>query len=633
VADPTIKAKLTLDTKGYQQGVQAAQKSTGTFSRIRDTMAGVFGGNLMTAAAAKTKDFFVGAVKGAMDAEDANVRFKTSLQNIVGATDDQVAAANKFLASMSKTAAVSKGELRPAYETLLRGTHSLTGAQDALKTALDVSAGTGKPLASVAQAITKGFMGSTGGLQKMGIATKDASGHALSMTQIMQNLNKTFGGQAAKQAGTMSGQMKNAGLQFKAFQVSVGQALLPVLTQLVGVFMEFLPILQSMSGWVKNNQTVFKILAIAIVAVVAAVKGYQIAVAVWAAAQGIASAATAVWTGLQWALNASFMGFPLLLIIAGIAALVAAFVLAYQKVGWFRALVDATWQALQVAFHAIVAAGEWVISFFVGHWQILVAIIGGPIGVAVMLITRYWDQVKVAASVVVAFVRVVWQGLVIAFNLVAAYIRLYISTIIAVWNLLLATARVIVNALRAAWNGLVAAFSFVSGAVRGAISGLVSAFQIPLNAARTVVGGIKTAWNELVGFLGGIVSQVSGVIGRVAGAFKAPINAVISAWNGIGFSIPSIKLPDIGYGPIKIHGPTIGGQHFQLPHIRPLQSGGFIQSEGLAYLHAAEVVVPADQAAYGRGPVVHIENAHFGDAVDVDLFMARVAWQASRLAV
>src|SRR5262252_7891809 len=576
MADPTIRARLTLDTSGYQKGVQTAQKSTGTFAQVRNTMAGVFGGNLISAGAAQVKDFFTGAIQGAVSAEQANTRFSTTLGNLGFAK--QVGPANKFLGSLSKQAAVSKGELRPVFEQMLRSTHDFGKAQQATALAVDVAAGSGRDLSSVSLAMGRAFQGNTGALGRLGIkvkgivpdfaavgraqdaaykaqvaytaavkkhgpnsdqakaaankladaqdaltqAQKKTKSQALPLNAVMQSLSQTFGGQAAKQADTAAGRMKNAQIQFKQFQVTVGQALLPVLVQLLGVFMQFLPILQSVSSWVKQNSGLFKALGLAIVVVVVAMKAWQLATAAWAAVQGIATGAMALF-------NAVVAANPIVLIIGALVLLGAALFVAYQKVGWFRAAVDATWQAIQVAFHAIVAAGEWLIGFFVGHWQILLAVIGGPIGLAVVLIIRYWNQVVAAARVVVAAVRVIWQAFVIAFQLVAAYIRLYVSTILIAWNVLLATGRVIVAAIRLAWNGLSIAFNAVAGAVRAAIGGISAALRGPLAVAQAVVSGIKSAFNSLAGFIRGIVGGVSSAAQSVANAVKGPVNAVIRA--------------------------------------------------------------------------------------------------------
>ncbi|MFJ4550316.1 phage tail tape measure protein [Streptomyces sp. NPDC088817] len=100
-----------------------------------------------------------------------------------------------------------------------------------------------------------------------------------------------------------------------------------------------------------------------------------------------AAVAEGVLTAAQWLLNVAMNANPLGLIILGIAALVAGIVLAYNKIGWFRDFCDG-------AFKVIGAAIGWVVDFVKAHWPLLLALLTGPIGIAVGLIVKYWDQIK-----------------------------------------------------------------------------------------------------------------------------------------------------------------------------------------------------------------------------------------------
>ncbi|MFJ8345020.1 phage tail tape measure protein [Streptomyces sp. NPDC094153] len=100
-----------------------------------------------------------------------------------------------------------------------------------------------------------------------------------------------------------------------------------------------------------------------------------------------AAVAEGVLTAAQWLLNVAMNANPLGLIILGIAALVAGIVLAYNKIGWFRDFCDG-------AFKVIGAAIGWVVDFVKAHWPLLLALLTGPIGIAVLLIVKYWDKIK-----------------------------------------------------------------------------------------------------------------------------------------------------------------------------------------------------------------------------------------------
>ncbi|MFU8843482.1 MAG: phage tail tape measure protein [Bacteroidales bacterium] len=62
---------------------------------------------------------------------------------------------------------------------------------------------------------------------------------------------------------------------------------------------------------------------------------------------GILAVKTAIVTGATWLLNAALAANPIVLIIGLIAGLVAGFILAYNKIGWFRGAVLAAWEAIK----------------------------------------------------------------------------------------------------------------------------------------------------------------------------------------------------------------------------------------------------------------------------------------------
>jgi hypothetical protein len=101
-------------------------------------------------------------------------------------------------------------------------------------------------------------------------------------------------------------------------------------------------------------------------------------------------------------------------------------------------------------------------------------------------------------------------------------------------------------------------------------------------------------------------------------AFKGVIDKIIGLWNEFaGLTAIHVHIPIPFTKGINFdHGPVI-------PSIPMLAAGGLMTSDGLVYAHAGEVISPAPR---GAGPAVVINDAHFGEAIDVDLFMARVAW-------
>ena len=94
-------------------------------------------------------------------------------------------------------------------------------------------------------------------------------------------------------------------------------------------------------------RTEFAILAGVIGTVWAVSKAYSAALLVYQGVMTAVTAATKIWTGVQWLLNAAMDANPIGLIIIGIAALVAAVVYCWNKFAGFRAFILTMWDTLK----------------------------------------------------------------------------------------------------------------------------------------------------------------------------------------------------------------------------------------------------------------------------------------------
>jgi hypothetical protein len=145
-----------------------------------------------------------------------------ALRNTVGATSQAIAGAEEYIKKTQLSTAVLDDELRPALATAVRATGSLSKGQELLNTALDVSAGTGKDLGSVTNAISKAFNGNTASLRKLLPSIKDGA-------DFMQQLDTQFKG-AAKTAADLD-PYKRLEVIFADIQETIGEALLPALEE------------------------------------------------------------------------------------------------------------------------------------------------------------------------------------------------------------------------------------------------------------------------------------------------------------------------------------------------------------------------------------------------------------------
>ena len=256
MADRDIAVKFTGDTSDLERATSKASDSTGKAGKSIAGSIGLMVDPLKYAgdAVSFVTDQLTGMVSAAMEDEAAASQLAQQLRQAAGASDEAVAGAEAYITALSKTAAIADDELRPALATLATATGDTTKAQDLLALATDISAGTGKDLGTVTQALAKAQLGSIGGLSKLGIATEDADGKALSLEETLAKARDTFKGAGEAAANTSAGGMKKAQIGFDEFKESIGAKLLPVLGTLSTFFTEkVLPGIESLVAWVEEN--------------------------------------------------------------------------------------------------------------------------------------------------------------------------------------------------------------------------------------------------------------------------------------------------------------------------------------------------------------------------------------------
>jgi hypothetical protein len=136
------------------------------------------------------------------------------------------------------------------------------------------------------------------------------------------------------------------------------------------------------------------------------------------------SAATKVWAGIQAVFNAVMAINPVVLIVIGIIALIAVIVIAYRRSETFRRIV-------QAAFAGVGSAVRTVWQWIRRNWPLLLAIITGPIGIAVRLVTRNWDRIRNGASTAKNWIVRIFRNVA---SVISAPFRAGFNAIRAAWN-------------------------------------------------------------------------------------------------------------------------------------------------------------------------------------------------------
>jgi hypothetical protein len=264
------------------------------------------------------------SVKGAMEDAAAQEQLARQLFRSAGATDDAIKATEDWISAQGQALGVTDDELRPSLARLVSQTHDVAKAQELASLSMDIAASTGKPLASVVEAVSKAAGGQLNALSKLSPELKGMIKDGIDASEAFYILDDAFGGAAKTAAGTAEGGFKRLSLTLAETKESIGAALLPIVEKA-------LPILQKFADWAQKNPNLFLGIAAAIGAV--------------------ATAITAV--NFAMALN------PFTAIAAGVALLGVALVAAYKKFEGFRNVVNSTINFVSDAFETM---GNAIIS-------------------------------------------------------------------------------------------------------------------------------------------------------------------------------------------------------------------------------------------------------------------------------
>jgi hypothetical protein len=193
-----VSALSTFDNKGLKKGkkeVSAFEKQIKSFGKV---FAGVFSATALLNYSKKAVSAFMADEKAAkaLELQLKNTGFAFAAPSV-----------EYYIANLQKTTGVLDDQLRPAFQQLLTVTGSVTQSQDALSTALNISAATGKSLTEVSAALTRGFSGNTTGLSRLGAGISKATLKTGNMEKIMAELNQKFAGQSAARLDTYAGKM------------------------------------------------------------------------------------------------------------------------------------------------------------------------------------------------------------------------------------------------------------------------------------------------------------------------------------------------------------------------------------------------------------------------------------------
>jgi hypothetical protein len=237
IGGKTLTVYLAADVSKLRSGLNSADRSLSGFGDKLNRMVGPALIGAAAAAGTFAVALAVDGVQAAIQEEAELAKLSTTLDNLGFA--EQTDEVNSFIDQLQYSAAVSDSTLRPAFSRLLTSVDDVTQAQKLLELALDVSAGTGKSLEAVTNALGKAYDGNLGALGKLGAGIDASTIKSKDLDGAMAQLSSTFSGQASAAAGTLQGQMKILSISFDELKESFGTGFLNGMQGASGSLNEF----------------------------------------------------------------------------------------------------------------------------------------------------------------------------------------------------------------------------------------------------------------------------------------------------------------------------------------------------------------------------------------------------------
>lgn len=204
---------------------KAVKKADSAFKSLGKTFLGAF-------SVAKVVQFGKASAQAFMEDEAAASRLAKTVNNLgLGFENARI---SQFISDLEKASGVTDTDLRPAFQALLTTTGSVAKSQELLGTALNISAGSGESLTTVANDLSNAFIGNTKGLKKYKLGLSQTELSTMSFADITARLNDQFAGQMQANLDTYAGKMSLLKVAFDNMQETIGKGLLDAFAILGG---------------------------------------------------------------------------------------------------------------------------------------------------------------------------------------------------------------------------------------------------------------------------------------------------------------------------------------------------------------------------------------------------------------
>jgi TP901 family phage tail tape measure protein len=356
---------------------------------------------------------------------------------------------------------------------------------------------------------------------------------------LQQSITES-GGAAQQMADTqldnLQGQLTILKSALEGLAISFGELLLPALKSIVSFVQTFVDKLNSMDEGTKK-------VIVTVALVVAALGPVLIIVGKVISAVGtimtvVPKVAGVINTvkGAFAALNTTMLANPILLIIAAITALVAAFIYLWNTNEDFRQFWIDLWNNIK---EVTVAVWNAIKEFFTSVWNGIKSVAETVWGAISSFFSTLWEGIKTIFSTVLEVIKTIVTTYFNVYKTIITTVFNAIKTIVTtVWDGIKTVITTVVGAIQTflttAWNTIKTVITTVMNAIQGVFSTIWNAIKTVvttvMNAIKTV---ITTVWNAVKTtvstVLDGIRSAVSTVFTNILSAIKTAMSNVLSA--------------------------------------------------------------------------------------------------------
>lgn len=558
----------------------------------------------------------------------------TDAMSALGMGVDEAETMVDQMAKTASTTNTSVAQLGEGILTIGATAKSIKGGTAELNTALGILANNGikgaeggTHLRNIILSLQNPTDKATAQMEALGISVYDSEGNMRSMNDILGDLNKSMdgmtsaeksniigtifnktdlssvnallantgstwddlqqkitasGGAAQQMADTqldnLQGQITILKSALEGLAISFGELLMPAIKQIVGWVQKFVDWLNGLSEGTKKTVVTIALLVAALGPVLIVIGKVISAVGtIMTIVPKIAGVINTV-KGAFAALNTTMLANPIVLIIAAIAALVAAFIYLWNNCDGFRQFWIDLWENVKQVAITVCNA---IKAFFSQVWEAIKTIFSTVFEVIKTLVTTYFNLYKTIIetvfNVIKTVITTIWNAIKGVFTTVFNVIKTLVTTYFNIYQTIIQTVLTIIQTVvTTVWNtiktvittvmtAIQTIFSTVWNAIQTIISNIVSGikalitgnFEGVKNAIATIMNTIKstisTIWNT-------IKSTVSTVLGAIRGAVTSAFNGIVNAVKGAMGNVLNTVIS--GFSNVRNHITGLASQAF-----------------------------------------------------------------------